>query len=300
MKRFDMSAIFLVWGLVILIGAGCAKKPRPGLDADAYIDRGVTWAQKGDWDRASADFTKAIEVNPSNAMAYVYRGGAWIEKSNLDRAIADYTKALELDPGNVWAYISRADAWHKKGDYDRAIADCNKAIKLDPRNASAYLNRGNALDDKGAHDRAIADYNKALEIRPGDADIYYNRGIACAKKGDYGRAMADYNKALEIDPRNAYANNSKAWLLATCPDARYRDGAEAVELAQKAVEVYPKAFCFDTLAAAYAEAGRFEDAITTQEKAIALLKKEGDPIKQIDEYVERLNSYKAHKPWRES
>ena len=87
--------------------------------------------------------------------------------------------------------------------------------------------------------------------------------------------------------------------MATCPDARYRDGAKAVELAQKAVELVPRAFCLDTLAAAYAEVGKFEDAMTTQEKAIALLKKEEGETERLLKLMERLNSYKAHKPWRE-
>ena len=127
---------------------------------------------------------------------------------------------------------------------------------------------------------------------------YYNRGIAYSKKGQYEKAISDYNKAIEINPGDAGPYNDLAWLLATCPDARYRDGVKAVELAQKAVELSPRASFLDTLASAYAEVGKFEDAIITQEKAITLLKKEGKTEKLVD-YMERLNSYKAHKPWRE-
>ena len=119
--------------------------------------------------------------------------------------------------------------------------------------------------------------------------------------GDYDRAIADFNKALEIDQRSDYAYNGLAWLLATCPDARYRNGAKAVELAQEALELNRSACWLDTLAAGYAEAGKFEDAITTQEKAIALHEKEGFTKNHIDKHklIERLNYYKAHKPWRE-
>jgi tetratricopeptide (TPR) repeat protein len=146
--------------------------------------------------------------------------------------------------------------------------------------------------------QAISDYTKAMEIDPEYAILYYHRGIAYHKKGQYEKAISDYTKAIEINPEYAGAYNDLAWILATCPDAEYRDGVKAVELAQKVVELNPKAWYLDTLAAAYAEAGKFEDAITTQEKAIALLKKEEGGAERLVELMERLNSYKAHKPWR--
>lgn len=158
--------------------------------------------------------------------------------------------------------------------------------------------RGFAYHEKGQYDQAISEYNRAIEKNPNHSTAYSSRGFAFGDKGQYDRAISDFNKALEIDPQNDFANNGLAWLLATCPDARYRNGAKAIKLAQKVVEVYPEAFYFDTLAAAYAEAGKFDDAITTQEKAIALLKKKGMPEK-LREFVERLNAYKEYKPWRE-
>jgi len=86
--------------------------------------------------------------------------------------------------------------------------------------------------------------------------------------------------------------------MATCPDGRYRDDKRAVELAKKAVALNDLAGCLDTLAAAYAEAGRFQDAIKTQERAITKLKQEGE-TKNLPQYEKRLSSYKAGKPWRE-
>ena len=162
-----------------------------------------------------------------------------------------------------------------------------------------YYHRGIAYHEKGQYDQAIFEYNRAIEKNPRNTYAYSSRGIAYGDKGQYDQAISDFTKALEIEPRNYGAKNGLAWLLATCPDARYREGAEAVELAQEVAEICPKAFCFGTLAAAYAEAGKFDDAITAQKKAITLLKKEGDPKNQIDRFIERLNSYKDRKPWRE-
>ena len=176
-------------------------------------------------------------------------------------------------------YFHRGNARAEKGRYDQAIAYYTKAIEINPRFFEAYFFRGKTWVERGHLDRAIADYNKALEINPGNENtpynMYYWRGRAWDRKGHYDRAITDFGKALEIEPHHANAHNVLAWILATSPDAGYRDGVKAVELAQKAVAIQPQYYGFwDTLASAYAEAGNFKDAIATQEKAIALLKKE--------------------------
>jgi tetratricopeptide (TPR) repeat protein len=164
----------------------------------------------------------------------------------------------------------------------------------------AYSNRGVAYSRKGQYEKGISDYNKAIEIDPRHAMAYSNRGYAYSRKGQYKKAISDFNKAIEISPGYAKAYNDLARLLATCPDVRYRNGIKAVELAQKAVELVPQSWNYwDTLASAYAEEGKFEDAMTTQEKAITLLKKEQGETERLVELMEHLNSYKVHKPWRE-
>ena len=165
--------------------------------------------------------------------------------------------------------------------------------------AGFYNNRGHIYYQKGQYEKAISAFTKAIEINPTDERAYSIRGLSYAGKRQYDKAISDINKALEINPSDAEAYNNLAWILATCPDPRYRDGIEAVELAQKSVNLVLHSQNLDTLAAAYAEAGKFEHAITTQEKAIAQLKKEGDAKKLIDEFIEHLKSYRNHKPWRE-
>ena len=168
---------------------------------------------------------------------------------------------------------------------------------------AAYNNRGIIYGSKGQYDKAISDFNKALDINPKDFSAYTSRGRAYKEKHQYDKAIFDYNEALYINPRAFRAYNNKAWIFATSPDNVYRDGAKAIELAKKALELDQKALIkdmiLDTLAAAYAEAGRFEDAIITQEKVIVLLKKEGNPTNLIKQCKERLKLYKAHKPFRE-
>jgi tetratricopeptide (TPR) repeat protein len=301
MQRILFVAILLLSLMVCLTSPVWAG----GLD-DAQA--GEAAFSGGNDDEAIRLFTKAIEsgeLSPENlCITYNNRASAWHSKGDSDKAIADWTKVIEINPqftGTYYisAYYSRGVAWYYKGDSNKAIADLTKAIEINPQHASAYHNRGLAWGKKGDYDKAIADYTKAIEIYPQfDSASYYNRGNAWGKKGDYDKAIADYTKAIEIDPKYASVYNGLAWLMATCPGDRYRDGKRAVELAEKAVALKDDANFLDTLAAAYAEAGRFQEAITTQERAITKLKQEGG-TKDLPGFEEHLSSYKAGKPWRE-
>src|SRR5262245_57853015 len=113
-----------------------------------YFKRGIEWRAKGDLDRAIADYTEAIRLNPKLALAHNNRGNAWRDKRDYDRAIADFTEAIRLDPKFALAYNNRGNTWRDKRDYDRAIADLTEAIRLDPKYALAYNNRGNSWLDK--------------------------------------------------------------------------------------------------------------------------------------------------------
>ncbi len=207
-------------------------------------------------------------VRELDPVTYNRRGAYWLMKGAPDRAIVDFNSALKLNPHKAHAYNNRGATWHKKGAFDKAIADYNLALKLNPPDAIAYSNRGTTWLETGTFTKAIADYHNALELKPNNANAYYNRENSWRKKGDYDQAIADYDKTIKKNPRNHNALNNFAWLLATCFDASYRDGAKAVGLAQKALAIRPKDNYLDTLAAAYAEVAKFEDAIKTQEHEI--------------------------------
>ncbi len=242
----------------------------------------------------------AEQINETDPVALLKAGKAFGKKGQYDQSIVYFNKAIEIEPKFAEAYFNRGFAYQEKGQYDKAIPDYNKAIEINPRHDAVYNNRGNAYAARGKYDKAIADYTEAIELNPMDAVAYFNRGNTYAEvKGQYDKAISDFNRAIEINPMDAEAYNNTAWIFATCPNAIYRDGAKAVELAKKAVELDPKAIYLDTLATAYAEVGNFEGAITTQEKVIDLLKKEGQPKNLINQGIEHLKFYKAHKPWRE-
>ena len=108
------------------------------------LNRGRAWSDKKEYDKAIADYSEAIRLDPKYALAYYNRGSPGSRKKEYDKAIADYTEAIRLDPKYALAYNNRGVAWSDKKDYDKAIADYSEAIRLDPKDNAAYCNRGDA------------------------------------------------------------------------------------------------------------------------------------------------------------
>ena len=267
-----------------------------------YVERGNALANKGDYDKAIADYNQALTINPNDADSYYNRGIARYSKGDYDKAIADYTEALAINPKYANAYSGRGNAYQGKGEYDKAIADCNEAIRLDRNNANAYSSRGGAWANKGEYDKAIADCNEAIRLDPKYVYAYSIRGVARYSKGEYDKAIADYTQAIRLDPNNANAYTNLTWLYATCPDPKYRDGKKALANANKAYQLNGGKWwgCFDNLAAAYAECGDFDKAKEREEKAIELAKTDKSATeKDKADAASHLESYKQGKPWRE-
>ena len=147
--------------IALVLGIGSTSSAQ----ADKYRD----CSQTRDPDRQIRACTKIIEnqreYKDNRAGGYLNRGIAYRAKGEPDRAIADFTQAIKLNP-RASAYNTRGTAYGDKGEYDAAIADFTKAIELDPQDAKAYGNRGSAYHAKGETERAIAEYRKALSIDP--------------------------------------------------------------------------------------------------------------------------------------
>jgi tetratricopeptide (TPR) repeat protein len=208
-------------------------------EVDAYINSGNAYYAAKDYDRAIADFTEAIRLDPDNVVAYYGRGNCYYMKAYYAMAITDYTQALKFDPNHanakkwleearkaeVKAYIDSGNAYYATKDYDLAITDYTQAIRLDPNNAAAYNSRGNCSFMKANYRMAIADYAQALKLDPNHANAkkwleearkaevtaYINSGNAYYAAEDYDRAIADFTEAIRLDPNNIRAYGSRGF-----------------------------------------------------------------------------------------
>ena len=214
--------------------------------ANAYYD------DKGDYDRAIADYDQVIRLDPKHALAYSYRGSAYRHKGEYDRAIADFDQAIKLDPKSVYAYNNRGNVYYLKGEHDRAIADYDQTIRLDPKHVAAHNNRGNAYFDKREYDRAIADYGQAIRLDPLYTAAYAGRGLAYEEKGDEARARADFNGALAVpqkDSNGKWAHDTaraRLAVLASRPaTARDPQGTLAPQMSEPSVSAAPSQVAAD-------------------------------------------------------
>ena len=185
--------------------------------------------------------------------------------------------------------------------YDVAVRYLTAALAGDPKEVDAaylYRARGNAYLGKGDSKKAAADYARAVNFVPKDTQDYVMRGTTYGKMGNYKAAASDFAKGIALSPDNDTVLNSLAWLRATCPDASVRDGREAIRAGTKACELrrWKDWASIDTLAAAYAEMGNFDQAVKLQQQALQV---RFIPPDWREGMQERLVSYQKRKPYRE-
>jgi tetratricopeptide (TPR) repeat protein len=223
-------------------------------------------------------------------------------KGDFDEAIANFTTVIQFDPTNTLAILNRASAYRAKGEYENSIGDLNKYILLNPTNDLAFKNRAADFQAIGEIDKAISDWSEGLRLNPNDAlaaIAFVMRGDCYGRKQQFDASLKDYYQAIRVDSKCDSAWNALGWLRATCPVDSMRDGKEAVEAATKACEFsnWMKWRRVDTLAAAFAEVGDFQQAIKFQEQALGL---NGANEKERKEMESRLALYQAQKPFRET
>ena len=269
--------------------------------ADAHDNFGIALLRMRNVDEAMAHFQTALQINPGYADAHNNLGSALLQKGSVDEAITEYQTALQIQPDNAEACYNLGYALLQKGKVDEAIACFQKALQIKPDYADAHNNLGNALLQKGDMDEAMVHFQTALQIKPASAEACYNLGNALLKKGRVEEAIVYYQKTLQIKPDSPELLNDLAWLLATCPDAHIRDGVQAVKYAGCACELthYGVTLFVGTLAAAYAEAGRYDDAMAAAEKACALATAAGERD-LLEKNRKLLALYRAHQPYHEA
>ncbi len=246
--------------------------------------------------KALVEFEAAVAANPNYWKGYHNRGVSLALQGKFDQAIADFSRAIELKPKYANAWFNRGEIQFDQGDYESAISDYTQTIELTPDDYDAYIRRGHAYFHLRRFREALADYDRAAELKPNEVEAIVNRGDAQRNLGQWREAAQNYQQAVTLDNRSGHAYRSVAWLMATCPEDKYRKGQLAVQAAERAVQLDGgEDFTYlDTLAAAYANAGEFEKAQQTMPFAI-----KAAPDHQKETLRRRLELYKANKPYRE-
>jgi tetratricopeptide (TPR) repeat protein len=269
-------------------------------DCEVLNNLGEALLHQGQLDEAIKNFRKAIQIKPNDYETQYNLGNALAAKGRFDEAIESYRKAIQINPNYCEALNNLGIALANKGRFDEAIEAFRKAIQIKPNFSEALNNLGGTLLHQGQFDEAIKVFRMAIQNKPNFSEALDNLGVALAAKGQFDEAIESYSKAIQINPNFSEALNNLAWVLAASPDDELRNGAEAVRLAERACELTHNGepSFIGTLAAAYAEAGRFPEAVATAGKAEQLATDAGSK-KLAEENRQRLELYRAGKPYHE-
>jgi tetratricopeptide (TPR) repeat protein len=293
-----------------------------------------TRAQVKHWKNSLALFGHGVQVTSNNYNMHYHYANALLKDGRLDEAAFHYQTVLRINPRFERAYGELASSLYKQGRFDEAISVCKKRLRIGKPAAIIYHRLGMAYARKGARilaiqsfkeslrldpdavpphdnlarlvmdlknpDAAIRHLTEAIRLNPNIALTHVNLAIVLNRKGRTEEAITHFRQALRIRPRWEKPMSSLAWILATHSDPKIRNPAEAVSLAQRACKLanYEDPHFLDILAAAYAAAGRFKDAVATAEKALGIIAS-GDNKRRIQKIQDRLDLYRQQKPYRQ-
>jgi Flp pilus assembly protein TadD len=266
--------------------------------AAAYEGLGLALVARGHHDEAMAYYQKALTIEPDSPDLYDDLGRALAACGRLNDAVAPYRKAMELQPHDATIHYDLANALAGLGQLDEAIEHYQVVLKSLPDHVQAYNNLGIALANRGQLDEAIAQFERALKIKADDVGLHSNLANALAACGRPTEALVHYETALKLQPNHVETQKNLAWLRATCSQASLRNGAEAVELAERANKLCGgrRPDVLDCLAAAYAAAGWFPEALATARQALELATQKNAHA-LADGLRARIAVYEAGKPF---
>ena len=253
-------------------------------DAVVYYNRGIVYADQKKWDLAIADYNKAIQINPKYVKTYINRGSLYYKRKKGDLAIADYSKAIQINPNIVIVYINRGSLYYKQKKWDLAIADYSKVIQINPKYVDAYNNRGNVYAEQKKWELALVDYNKAMQINSNNALTYNNRGNVYKNQKKWELALADYNQAIQINRNDAKVYYNRGVLY-----AEQKKWELALVDFSKAIKINPNdvdAYVFRGLV--YLQKGDKQKAIEDLQQAAQIFQAQGN----IDAYENTMNLLK--------
>jgi len=260
--------------------------------ADDFFDRGY-------YDAAARFYTKVLEVNPRNADVHNNLGIILLAMNAPAAAESHFSQAVKLNPRFGKAYSNLGNALIQQRRLPEGIAALREALRIDPRLANAHLSLGVVLLNTGKTGESRAHLAEALRLQPDDASANGYYAQLLEREGEIEQAAVHYRRALERDPGSLPALVGLALARATSAQDALRNGAEAVQLATRACELSghkdPRAL--DALAAAYAETGRFADAVAAAQQALRLARAAGSDL-DANAIGQRIEKYRQGLPWR--
>jgi superkiller protein 3 len=252
-------------------------------------------------DKSISGFQKSLEISPDLAGTHLMLGETFAKQGNSEEAVKHFNESIRTEPNNARAYKNLGTAMMSLGKPEEAITSFKEAIQKDPDFEGIYAYLGNALSFQGRQEEAVEALNKALQVQPENPGIYNELGIAFIRQGKVVETITHFKKALQAKPDWILTMNNLAWILATYEEVWLRDPDEAVRLAKRACILtdFKRPNLLDTLAAAYAAAGRFPDALSTVKKAVEMAQSSGH-MELAEEIKERMSLYKSGKAYKES
>lgn len=265
---------------------------------EGHVSMAVILIEKGRIDEAVPLLEKALTLDPDCWFAHANLGLIRGQKGDLDGAIEHFQKAVAINPKHHGARMNLGQALANKGMLDEATVHFQAAVDLATEDAGSRINLGSVLLERGMLKEAVAQYEKAVQIAPDLLIARLGLGEALAQQGEFAAAVAQFRRARQADPNDLGAINGLAWLLATSPDDEVRSGKEAVELAKAACTATGSQdpLLLETLAAAYAEAGQWSEAIATATSAVTLAESQNPRL--AAELRQHLANYRQQKPVR--
>ena len=274
-----------------------AKNPRCWM---ADYNLAIALKDRGEIDDAVRHYQHAIATRPDYADAHFNLARLLVDQGDLKEALVHYREVIALRPSDADAHNNYGSALFEAGDVESARQEYDTAIALQRGYVDPRLNVASLLLQRGRTAEAIAQLESAKDVAPNDVKARTALGNALMKNGNTREAASEFRQALAIAPNEIGPLNSLAWILATSSDAPLRDGPEAVKLAEHANQLSSKSdpVILHTLAAAYAEAGRFDDALVVARRGMSLANKNGNEA-VFDALRDELPLYELGLPYHQ-
>jgi len=256
-------------------------------------------AQAAHWRNAETLWTHTLACTRDNWLAHINLGDDLLNHGRADEAMVQFQAALQIHPNSAQAHNNLGSILAQKDEANEAVAHFQTALRIQPENCLAHANLARVLFYQlGRADEAMAQCQRALEIRPGLAPAHLILGDILLQKGQDAGALAQYQQAQQAEPDSPPILNDLSWILATSPDANLRNGEQAVQYAKRACDLTKDnvAAFVNGEAAAYAEAGRYDEAVAAAQLACALASK-GGQLDVLEETRKELELYRARQPY---